>query len=96
MITFINMVITGVKNGSPDMIPVAFEAKFDEKKDQITPGIYRPHILEIFSILRVAGLTQKHKNSHKWGRMGSPMARIWHVPYYHIVKHFFKPKGPQV
>ena len=30
MITFIKMVITGVENGSPDMIPVAFERKFDE------------------------------------------------------------------
>ena len=48
MITFINMVITGVKNGSPDMIPVAFDKKFDEKKDEIPPGIYRPHIVEFF------------------------------------------------
>ena len=23
------------------------------------------------------------------------MARIWHVPYYHIPKHLFTPKGPQ-
>ena len=48
IVTFINMVIIGVKNRSPDMIPVAFEGKFDEKKDEIPPGIYRPHILEIF------------------------------------------------
>ena len=26
------MVITGVKNGSPDMILTAFDGKFDEKK----------------------------------------------------------------
>ena len=32
MFTFIKMVITGVKNGSPDMIPVPFERKFDEQK----------------------------------------------------------------
>ena len=32
MVTFMNMVITGVENGSPDMIPVAFDKKFDEKK----------------------------------------------------------------
>ena len=44
------MVITGVKNGSPDTIPVAFERKFDERKDGIPPGICRPHILEIFNI----------------------------------------------
>ena len=30
MFTFIKMVITGVENWSPDMIPVAFERKFDE------------------------------------------------------------------
>ena len=48
IVTFINIVITGVKNGSPDMIPVAFERKFAEKKDEIPPGIYRPHIFEIY------------------------------------------------
>ena len=48
MVTFMNMVISGVANGSPDMIPVAFQGKFDEKKDEIPPGIYRPHIIEIF------------------------------------------------
>ena len=48
MVTFMNMVITGVENGSPDMIPVAFERKFDEKFDEIPPGIYRPRMLEIF------------------------------------------------
>ena len=48
MVTFMNLVITGVENGSPDMIPVAFEGKIDEKKDEIPLGIYRPHILEIF------------------------------------------------
>ena len=47
MITFIKMVIIGVENWSPDMIPVAFERKFEEKKDEIPPGICRPHILEI-------------------------------------------------
>ena len=45
---FINMVITRVKNRSPDMIPVAFEGNFDEKKDEIPPGIYRPHIVDFF------------------------------------------------
>ena len=47
MVTFIKMVITRVENGSPDMIPVAFDRKFDETKDEIPPGIYRPHIFEI-------------------------------------------------
>ena len=33
MVTFTKMVITRIKNGSPDMIPTAFEAKFDENKN---------------------------------------------------------------
>ena len=55
MVTFNKMVITGVKNGSPDMIPVAFDRKFDEKKDEIPPGIYRPHMVEIFQYWGVDG-----------------------------------------
>ena len=47
MVRFINIGITGVKNGSPDMIPVAFDRKLDETKDEILPGICRPHILQI-------------------------------------------------
>ena len=48
MFTFMKMVITGVENWSPDMIPVAFERKFDELLNEIPPGIYRDHIVEIF------------------------------------------------
>ena len=48
MVTFMKMVITRVENESPDMIPVAFEGKFNEKKDEKPPGIYRPHIVEVF------------------------------------------------
>ena len=48
MVTFIKMVITGVENESPDMILVAFERKFDEKKDEIPPGICGHHIFQIF------------------------------------------------
>ena len=36
------MVITSVKNGSPDMIPVAFEREFDELKDELPPDAHRP------------------------------------------------------
>ena len=46
MVTFIKMVINGVENWSPDIIPVAFDSKFDEKFDEIPPGICRPHILK--------------------------------------------------
>ena len=44
MVTFIDMVITGVENRSPDMI---LDRKFDEKKDEIPPEICRLHILQI-------------------------------------------------
>ena len=75
MITFMNMVITGFENWFPDMIPVAFEGKFDEKFDEIPPGIYRPHVLHFFNI--GDGRTDINpKNRHKCGHMGSPMARI--------------------
>ena len=36
------MVITWVKNGSPDMILTAFNVKFREKKDGMPPGACRP------------------------------------------------------
>ena len=55
MLTFIKIVIIGVENGSPDMIPVAFERKFDEKFDGIPPGIYRPHIVDFFQYWGVDG-----------------------------------------
>ena len=55
MVTFINMVIIGVENGSPDMILVAFDGKLDEKKDEIPPGICRSHILQIIQYWGVDG-----------------------------------------
>jgi len=53
MFTFINMVITRVKNGSPDMILTAFDGKFDEKKDEIPPGAYRPPYTFIYPVLGI-------------------------------------------
>ena len=41
-VTFIDMVITGVKNGFPDMILTPFDGKFNEKKDEIPPETCRP------------------------------------------------------
>ena len=38
IVTFINMVLIGVKNGSPDMILTPFDGKFNEKKDEIPLG----------------------------------------------------------
>ena len=42
MYAFINMVITRVKNRSPDMILTAFDWKFHEKKDELPPEACRP------------------------------------------------------
>ena len=50
------MVITGIENWSPDMIPVAFERKFDETKNEIPPGICRPHM---FGVVTADTKTQK-------------------------------------
>ena len=36
------MVITWIKNGSPDMILTAFDVKFSEKKDEMPPEVLRP------------------------------------------------------
>ena len=55
MVTFMKIVITRVENGSPDMIPVAFERKFNEKFDEMPPGIFRPHIVEFFQYWGVDG-----------------------------------------
>ena len=44
------MVITGVENGSPDIIPVAFEGKFDEKKMRYPPRFIDLVYLNFFNI----------------------------------------------
>ena len=79
MFTFMKMVITMVENCSPDMIPVAFDGKFDDLLNEIPPGIYRDHIVEIFNI-GVGRIETNSKNGHNSGHMGSPMARILHAP----------------
>ena len=90
------MVITRIKNRSPDMILTAFDGKFDEKKDELPPGICRPPYASKYSIFVVnLRVDIKHKNGHKWAPGGSPWVRIWHVPTYHTVKDFVTPKGPQ-
>ena len=42
MVIFLNMVITRVKNGSPDMVLTVFDGKFYEKNIEIPPGACRP------------------------------------------------------
>ena len=61
MVTFMNMVIIGVENWSPDMIPVAFERKLNEKLDEIPPGIYRPHMLQIIQYRELTADTKTQK-----------------------------------
>ena len=55
MVTFIKIVITLVKNASPDMILTRFAGKFDEEKDEIPPGICRPHLLQNFQYWEFEG-----------------------------------------
>ena len=51
MVTFINMVITRVKNVSPDMILTAFDGKLDEHKMRYLPGsIENDLILSTFNL----------------------------------------------
>ena len=57
MVTSINMIITEVGNGPPDIILTAFDGKFDEKKHEILPGVHRPPYASNFSILVICMLT---------------------------------------
>ena len=87
------MVITRVKNRSPDMILTAFEGKFEEKKDEIPPGICRHHILQIIQYWGVDG---RHKNTKMvitrvvWGPHGSEFGMYLSTISTNI---FFKPRG---
>ena len=53
MVTFIIMVITRVKNVSPDMILTPFDGKFHEKRDELPPGACRPPYTFIYPILGI-------------------------------------------
>ena len=49
---------------SPDMNLTPFEGKFDEKKDEIPPGICRPHMLQFFQYWGVGGWHKTQKSSY--------------------------------
>ena len=87
------MVITRVKNETPDMSPTAFDGKFDEKKDEIPPGICRPHTLQNIQIghLRV---DIKQENGHKCDHRGSPWVRTCMYLSTILSKVFLHPKDP--
>ena len=50
MVTFMNIVIIGVENWTPDMIPVAFDGKFDEKKMGYLLGFVDLIYFKLFNI----------------------------------------------
>ena len=47
------MVMTQVKNASPDMILTAFDLEFDKEKDEIPPGTCRPPHTSKYSMLGI-------------------------------------------
>ena len=55
--------------------------------------LYTPIYIKISNIRKMRS-DIRPKNSHKWSPRGSPMARIWHAPYYHTPKGFLSPKDP--
>ena len=61
IVTFINMVINEVENGSPDMILVAFDRKFDEKKMRYLPGFIDFIYLKFINIGELTADTKTHK-----------------------------------
>ena len=76
MVTFINMVMNGVENGSPDMILVAFDGKFVRKKMRYLPGFVD---LIYFKFFNIGELTADTK-TQKWSYMGS-YGVIWGPPW---------------
>ena len=73
------MVITQVKDGSPDMILTAFEGNLIRKKMGYLPGFVDLICFNIFNIRNLSA-DIKGENCHNSGPKGFPMARIWHVP----------------
>ena len=69
MITFINMVITGVENGSPSMILVAFQRNLMRKKMRYPPGFVDLIYLKFFNTGN-GRIDRNPKNGYKWGPRG--------------------------
>ena len=59
--------------------------------------MYAYKAIYIYKIVNIGKMRSdiRPKNGHNSGPSGSPMARIWHVPYHHTHKEFFMPKGTQ-
>ena len=71
---FMNMVITRVKNRSPDMILMAFDGKLHETKNEIPPKACRPpKTLKKNNVGKVD--TQKVEKTNNAGKEGPPSAR---------------------
>ena len=83
MVTFIKNVITRVKNRSPDMILVAFDVKFHEKKDEIPPRACRPpNKLNKNHVEKVGPKKLKKNNVEK---VGSYILIYLHIPSYTFI-----------
>ena len=61
IVTFIKMVITRVENGSPDMIPVAFDRKLMRKKMRYLPGFIDLICLKFINIGELTADTKTQK-----------------------------------
>ena len=70
---FINMVITRVKNGSPDIILTAFDGKFHGQKDELPPKAFRPPKTLLKTTLRKWPPKKLKKNNAD--KEGPPSAR---------------------
>ena len=72
------MVITGGKNGSPDMILTAFDRKFDGKKDELPPGAHRPS-KTLKESMSTKSTTKKLKKNNV-DKVGLYMLIYLHIP----------------
>ena len=61
MFTCMKMVITGVKNWSPDMIPVAFEWNLMRNLMRYLPGFIDPIYIKFFNNGELTGDTKTQK-----------------------------------
>ena len=80
------MVITGVKNGSPDMILTAFDGTFDEKTNDIPPGACRPPN-KLKKTMSTKWITKKLKQqmSKKWSPKKLKKNKVDKVGLYMLI-----------
>ena len=83
------MVITHVKNGSPDMILTTFDGKIHEKKDELPPDVCRPsRKLKKNNVQQVDHQKVEKKQCRKKGsnKVEKTMLKKWvHIPLYTFI-----------